>query len=134
MQRFSLIAALALGGLLACSTPTSAQTTNAPARAGRRLTVEQRVDRMATELKLTDDQKAKVTALLETEAKKRQELRADSSLSREDRRQKTRALTQEQTKQLKAILTPDQFEKWQKIRPQRRSRQPETGPAAKKSE
>ncbi len=122
-RKISLIAALALGSLLACTTIASAQSTNAPGRGGRRMTVQQRVDRMASELKLNEEQKTKVTTLFETETKKRQELRADTALSREDRREKGRTLMQEQNKKLKEILTPEQFTQWQKMRPQGRNRQ-----------
>ncbi len=129
-----MMAALALGTLLTCATPAPAQTTNAPGRGERRMTVQQRVDRMASELKLTDDQKTKVTALLEAQGKKRQELRADTSLSRDERREKTRAFMQEQNKKLKEILTPEQFEKWQKMRPQGRGRQPQPPAPATKAQ
>jgi hypothetical protein len=89
---------------------------------------------MASELKLNDEQKTKVTALLESSAKKRQELRADTSLSREDRREKSRAFMKEQDKKLKEILTKDQFEQWQKMRPQGRNRPAPDGAAEKKAQ
>ncbi len=134
IYRLSVMAALALGALLASATLASAQTTNAPGRGERRMTVPQRVDRMASELKLTEDQKTKVTALFEAQAKKRQELRADTSLSRDERREKNRAFMQDQNKKLKEILTPEQFEKWQKMRPQGRGRQPQPPAPDKKAE
>lgn len=126
---------MALGGLLACNSITLAQDTNATGRAERRgQSVQQRVDRMATELNLNADQKVKVTALLEGQAKQRREIFTDNSLPREERRDKMRALMEEENKQLKVILTPDQFEKWQKLREQMRSRRPggpgQSGPAA----
>jgi len=67
MSRLSLIAAMALGGLLACSTLVTAQdSTNAPARRGKGgFSVEQRLERMTTQLDLTDAQKPKVKAVLE---------------------------------------------------------------------
>lgn len=117
------LAAVGLIGLLACSNLASAQDNNAAGRAERRgQTVQQRVDRMATGLKLNDDQKAKVTALFEQQGKQRRELSTDRNLSRDERREKIRALTQEENKQLKAILTPEQFEKWQTLREQMRAR------------
>src|SRR5690242_8815971 len=100
-----IFAALALGSLLCCTTLVSGQTTNtnSTTRGERRQTVQQRVDKIASELKLNDEQKTKVTALLESGAKKRQELRSNTSLSREERREKSRALMQDQNKQLKEI-------------------------------
>ena len=127
------MAALGLGALLTCANLASAQTTNAPARNERRMTVQQRVDRMATELKLSDEQKTKVTALLEAGNKKRQELRADTALSQDERREKSRTFMRDQNKKLKEILTPEQFEKWQKMRPQGRGRQSQAGAAEKKA-
>jgi len=123
--RCSLLAATALGGLLAMGNISQAQDTNATRHAERRCpTVQQRVDRMSTELNLNDEQKTKVTALLEKQGKERREIFGDTSLSREDRRDKMRAVMQDENKQLKAILTPDQFEKWKKLREQIRPRRP----------
>lgn len=89
---------------------------------------------MSSELNLTPDQKTKVTALMEDEAKQRKELRADASLSREQKREKGQALMADQEKKLKQILTPDQFQKWQKIRQEFRPHRPEGQPAEKKTE
>jgi Spy/CpxP family protein refolding chaperone len=120
MHKFSLVAALALGSLMACTGLTSAQdanantNTNAPANRPRRPpTVEQRVDRMATQLKLTDEQKTKVTAVLEDSAKQMRELRNDKNLTREEQREKFRAMRTESDSKLKQILTPEQWEKYQ---------------------
>jgi Spy/CpxP family protein refolding chaperone len=115
MNKLSLIAALAVGGLLAGATITSAQDT--PKKKGP--SVEQRVDRMNTEVTLTADQKTKVTALFEEDAKKMRELRQDTSMSQEDRRAKGRELREASDKKLKEILTPAQWDKWEKARPQR---------------
>ncbi|HTL55142.1 MAG TPA: Spy/CpxP family protein refolding chaperone [Candidatus Limnocylindrales bacterium] len=139
IRKFSLLAALALGALLSSTSTssaqsTSAQSTNAAARGTRGGSVQQRVDRMASELNLTPEQKTKVTALFEQESKKRQELRADTTLSREEKREKGRAMMAEQEKKLKAILTPEQTEKWQKMREQFRPRQQQSKPSEKKAE
>jgi periplasmic protein CpxP/Spy len=126
---------MVLGGLLALSNVASAQNTGAntnsnsntnSARRGERRgpNIQQRVERLSTELKLNDDQKTKVTALFEKEAKQRREIFADTNLPREERRDKMRALAQDQNKQLKGILTAEQFEKWQKMREEMRARQP----------
>jgi Spy/CpxP family protein refolding chaperone len=132
-QKFSLMAALALGSLLACTSISSAQTTNAVPSRGRG-SVQQRVDRMNSELNLTPDQKTKVTALFEDESKKRQELRNDTSIPREQKREKGQAMLAEQDNKLKEILTPDQYEKWQKIRQQFRPRRQEAQSTEKKTE
>ena len=64
MHKLSLIAALALGSLLACTNPTSAQDTNAVKEGGRgMMSVEARLERLSKELNLTDDRKPKVKAM-----------------------------------------------------------------------
>ncbi len=68
---------------------------------------------MAETLNLTPDQKTKVTAVFQTEASKRKEIRNDSTLTDDQKKEKAKALREDTTKQLKAILTADQFEKWQ---------------------
>ena len=69
MKKLSLIAALAIGGLVACSTLATAQdsTNNVPKKGGKRgmPTVEQQMERMTTALDLTDAEKPKVKAVLE---------------------------------------------------------------------
>jgi len=81
--------------------------------------VEQRMTRMTEELKLTDEQQPKVKAVLEASSKEMQGLR---DLSREERRPKMQAIMDEEGKKLKDILTPDQYEKWQKMRDQMRKK------------
>jgi len=117
MKKLSLIAALALGGLLACCTLATAQDTNATPKKGKRgmMSIEQQMERMTTELSLTDDQKPKVKAVLEDSSKKRQEIFSDSSLDRQQQREKMQPITEQQTKKMKEILTSDQFEKYQKM-------------------
>jgi Spy/CpxP family protein refolding chaperone len=92
--------------------------------------VEQRLDRMTEELKLTDDQKPKVKTVLEDGAKKRQEMFSDSSVPREQRREKMQAIMDDESKKLKAILTPEQNEKWEKMRADFRKNRPSGAPGA----
>ena len=62
------------------------------------------------------------------QAEKRKELRADTGLSREDRRAKAKELTDAINAKLKTVLTPDQLEKYQKMSMQRRRQQPPATP------
>jgi periplasmic protein CpxP/Spy len=128
MSKLSLIAALALGGLVACSTVVTAQ--NAPDSGGKKggrkqFTVEQQLDRMTTQLTLTDEQKPKVKAVLEETSKKMREIMSDTSLDRQARREKMQPIREEQTKKLKAILTDEQFKKYQEMS-QRRGKKKQT--------
>jgi hypothetical protein len=112
LYKLSLIAALAVGGLLVCTNLSSAQNADQGKKKG--FSPQARVERLTTELNLTDDQKPKVLALFEADAKKYQELRDDSSMSREQRREKMTTIREESDKKLKGILKPDQWEKYQK--------------------
>lgn len=125
MHKLSLVAALALGSLLAGTILVSAQEA-APGKKGGRgmMSVEQRLERMTTQLSLTDEQKPKIKAVLEETTKKMQ------ALAPEERREKGRAIREEEMTKFKAILTPEQFEKYQKQMEQYRQR----GPGGEKKE
>src|SRR5581483_8724026 len=110
LQKFSSTAVAILAGLSMVIATGSAQDTNSTRRAERRgPNVKQRVERLSEELKLNDEQNAKMTTLLETQAKQRRELMADNNLSRDERREKMRAIMQDERKEVKALLTPEQF-------------------------
>ena len=116
MNKLSLIAAMALGGLVACSTLATAQDApkDAQKQGGKgRFTVEQQMERLTTQLSLTDEQKPKVEAVLKESSKKRQEIFSDSSIDRSQMREKMQPIMEEQNKKLKAILTEDQYKKYQ---------------------
>lgn len=136
MNKYSAVAMLVLGGLLACGTLATAQEAKGGKDKGgkRGPGVEQLLERMTTDLKLTDAQKPKVKAALEENMKQRQALR---DVPQDQRREKMSALMEEQKKKMKAILTPEQFEKWQKQHEAMRGNRP-GGPGApggeKKSE
>jgi Spy/CpxP family protein refolding chaperone len=115
MKKLSLIAALALGGLLACSTIATAQDASAKKGGKGRQTVEQRLEAMSTQLSLTDEQKPKVKAVLEETEKKMKDV------PREERQTKMPEIMAEQSKKLKEILTPDQQEKYKKMQEARKA-------------
>ncbi len=112
----SLIAALALGGLVACSSLAIAQEGKAPKGKRGMPSVQERVDRMSKELNLTDEQKPKVEAVIKETDKKMMDL------APEDRRTKGREIRTEQDKKFKEILTHDQYTKWEKMRNEMRQR------------
>ena len=70
---------------------------------------------MTTQLSLTDEQKPKVKAVLEDSAKKRKEITSDSSVDRQLMREKMQPIMKEQNKKMKAILTDDQYAKYQEM-------------------
>ena len=111
MSKLSLIAALALGGLMACSTMVTAQ--NAPQRGKKGYSPEQQLERMTTQLNLTDAQKPKVKAVLEAQQKKMQEIRDETD--QDTRRTKMQDLRKDTEKKMKEILNEDQFKKYQEM-------------------
>ncbi|HWQ91481.1 MAG TPA: Spy/CpxP family protein refolding chaperone [Clostridia bacterium] len=108
---------VALTGLMAFAVATSAQDAKEGNRGNRgAAAIQQRVDRLSEELKLTTDQKTKITALYEAQGKKMQGMR---DLTPEQRREKAREMREEMTTKMKGILTADQSKKWEQLRPQR---------------
>jgi Spy/CpxP family protein refolding chaperone len=126
------LAALATGSLLVFSPAATAADTNAPAmtppagapppgaRGGPR--GGPTLDQIAQQLNLTDDQKAKVKPILDTRDQKMKDLRADTTLSQEDRRTKMQTIRQETTDAMKGVLTPEQFDKYQEMQQRARNR------------
>src|SRR5437867_3633180 len=118
-NKIMVVAGLGLGRLGACRNMALGQDQKAGAK-GRGFSVERQMERMNEELKLTDEQKPKVKEVLEASQKKRQELFTDSNVPREERREKVQAIMAEENKKLKAILTADQYAKYEKMREQMR--------------
>src|SRR2546426_9983943 len=116
INKLSLIAALALASLALGGAVATAQDAkdSKEGKGGKRgfPTVEQRMERLTEELKLTEEQKPKVKAVLEEEGKKMREMR---DLTPEQRREKGPALREEMSKKMKGILTDEQFQKWEKM-------------------
>jgi periplasmic protein CpxP/Spy len=112
INKLRVIAALALGSLLATSNLAMAQEQKGGQKRGGG-SVEQLMERMNEQLKLTDEQKPKVKAVLEESQKARQELRSESGAPQE-RREKVRGIREKENKKLKEILTADQYSKYEK--------------------
>jgi Spy/CpxP family protein refolding chaperone len=97
-----------------------------PQNGGRRMrgpmTPEDQLARMTKQLKLTDDQQAKIKPILEEQHQKMMDLRQDTSMSREDRFAKFREVRQESMEKIKPILTPEQQKTWEEMRQRRRGR------------
>jgi Spy/CpxP family protein refolding chaperone len=83
-----------------------------------------RLKTMTEQLGLSQDQAAKLKPILEAETKKMRELREDTALSQQDRREKMAKIRQETAKKIQdeKILTEEQAKKWKEIQEQRRQR------------
>ncbi len=112
----SLIAALIAAGLVAYSPAVRAQddakakeskpAAKREARPGRPggpggpEAAKERVNKMAEELKLTDEQKPKVAAAMKDQLEKRRAIAQDASLSQEQKREKGKPLHDELSKKM----------------------------------
>ena len=110
-----LIAALAAGALLAGSSAVFAQDSTTPPPAGQHQHGMKGHGNIAKELNLTADQKPKFQEIWKNAMEQRKAVREDTSLSKEDRKTKMKAINEDTNKQLKDLLTADQYAKWQEM-------------------
>lgn len=98
-------------------------------KAGReKLTTEQKVDfqvkKLTKDLNLNDKQAKEVRALVTKEVEKREAKRAEikeiKAKKREDMKAKIQAEQEAVSADMKKILTPEQYTKWEKIREERK--------------
>jgi hypothetical protein len=78
----------------------------------------QKLERLANELALTPEQKRQLVPILLAEAPKVKAIKDDPSLSKLQKLEQLKALHDQTDPQVKAILTPDQYQKLQQIRRQ----------------
>jgi periplasmic protein CpxP/Spy len=71
---------------------------------------------IAQQLKLTPQQKEKILPILAAEVPKVDAIKKDNSLSRIQKMQQVRAIHQQTDPQMKAILSPEQYQKLKEIR------------------
>jgi Spy/CpxP family protein refolding chaperone len=71
---------------------------------------------IAQQLSLTPQQKEKIVPILVAEAPKVLAIKSDNSLSKVQKMQQVRAIHQQTDPQMKAILSPEQYQKLQQIR------------------
>ena len=88
----------------------------APASFAQKAGAMSKAQAIAQQLNLTPQQKEKVLPILIDEAPKVQAIKSDNSLSRMQKMQQLRAIHQKSDPQMKAILTPQQYQKLQEIR------------------
>jgi periplasmic protein CpxP/Spy len=113
MKKLILIAVITLGALVTSGPVAQAADADAPAQKGKG-----RADRLAlmkTELNLTDAQVTALKPIMEKNATEMQKIRQNSDLSREERAAKSKTLSEAFAKEIKPILTSEQFTKWEKL-------------------
>ena len=82
---------------------------------------EQRLEAVAKQLHLTREQEKQLLPILRAEEPKLQAIKNDQSLSKVEKLQRLRAVHDESNPQVKAILTPEQYQQLQVIRQRRRA-------------
>jgi hypothetical protein len=97
-------------GLCALFTPTPSNAQSERAA--------QKFEQLATQLALTPEQKRQLIPILIAEAPKVQAIKADSSLTKIQKLQQLKAVHDQTDPQVKAILSPEQYQKLQEIRRQ----------------
>ena len=108
MKRYirSIAAALCFGTFVLVAPTSFAQTKAAKLQA------------ISQQLNLTPEQKAKVLPILADEAPKVQAIKNDNSVSNMQKIQQIKAIHRQTDPQMKAILSPEQYQKLQTIRQQ----------------
>ena len=76
---------------------------------------DQQLQRMSEHLNLTDDQKQQIKPILEDRQKQMEQLHADNSMSREDKRTKMHSLMEDSNSKIRAVLNDDQKQKFDKM-------------------
>jgi Spy/CpxP family protein refolding chaperone len=77
-----------------------------------------KLEAISQQLNLTPQQKAKILPILADEGPKVQAIKNDNSLSKVQKIQQIRAIHRQTDPQMKAILSPEQYQKLQTIRQQ----------------
>jgi len=83
--------------------------------------VEFQVRKMAKDLNLDESQTKEIKAIVVAEVEKREKMRANMIEIKEQNRKKMQEEKATLEIQMKKILSPEQFEKWQKIREERKT-------------
>jgi Spy/CpxP family protein refolding chaperone len=108
------VMALGVGMSVLMATMSSAQQKSAQEPSSQQQNAK--LEEIAKYLSLTPEQKAKILPILADEAPKVRAIKSDNSLSRMQRGQKIKAIHQQNDPQMKAILSPQQYQKLQAMR------------------
>jgi periplasmic protein CpxP/Spy len=116
MKRYLLCAlltvAMACGGTALYAQQDTMSPGGPPQQHRPPVTSDQRLQYLTKQLNLTSDQQDKIKPILEDENTQMQTLRQDTTMSREDKMAKMHTIRQGSDDQIKALLTPDQQQKF----------------------
>jgi Spy/CpxP family protein refolding chaperone len=113
-----------LTAVLLCGVLSLTTTVRAAEKAGgeRAEKARERMQEVTEKLGLTEAQKEKLKPIFQAQGEKMKELMGNADLSREQKMEKMKALREEFAPKFKEILTPEQFEKWEKMREEMRGK------------
>lgn len=90
------------------------------AQAAPQITPEAVVNRLATKLNLTDDQKTQITPIIADRQQKLQELRSDTSMRKMQKMRKAKGIFEDSDKKINAILNDQQRQQYAQLEKQMR--------------
>ena len=105
-------------GLIVSIVCISAFVLPAPTSHAQKAAAISKAEAISQQLNLTPQQKIKILPILRDEVPKVQAIKNDNSLSTIQKVQQIRAIHQQTDPQMKAILSPDQYQKLKAIRQQ----------------
>ncbi len=122
MKKAAVCALLSMAMAL-CGTALYAQMQDGASQGGGMqhmgpMSTDQRLQHLTQMLNLTSDQQNKIKPILENESQQMQTMRADTSMSREDKMSKMRSLRETTNSQIKPILNTEQQQKWEQMQAQ----------------
>ena len=122
-MKAGVLGIIAVSGLMTFAPLAQAkdnQVEKPEAKEGRAEARRDRMKQIAEELKLTAEQKEKLKPIFKEEAEKLRELRGDDKLTRVEKMAKVKEIREAGFTKIKTVLTPEQTEKFQKIREEAR--------------
>ena len=113
MNRRSTALALAFALLIALTgLRLAAQTDTSTVDPATKAAVQDKLQKISTELNLTDDQKTQLKPMLQSEVQQLGAVKNDTSLSPDQKEAKAKAIHQSFKSQISNVLTPEQQKKW----------------------
>jgi protein CpxP len=121
-----VLSALLSAGVVLAQAPAANQAPAAQGQTGnvhRNFDPNQQAAHLGKRLGLSDDQVAQIKPILADRFQQMQTLRADASLSEQDRHTKIHALMQDSNTKIESVLNDTQKQQFEKMQAERRSRQ-----------
>ena len=111
------VSGLVVLGVAWCGVQARAQAGPSGEHMGRgyRTSPDEELQRLDKALKLTDDQKKQIKAILEDREQKMQSLRSDTSLSQQERWSKMRSAREDSNGKIRDLLNDDQKKKFDEM-------------------